>query len=237
MYRAAVLLVIALTAAPGQQPLAFEVATIKPLQGFVNARADFSGPRITLSGYALEGLLMDVYGVDGWQLVGGPVWRDTDPFEIIAKAPGDAAPAPGQRRQMLQSLLEDRFKLRVHREMRAAPVYALLVAKNGPKLRKSTAADPSWSIGGNEMMFRKQTIESLAQRLSESAGLGRPVLDKTALSGEWDFTLNFMPNPPLDSNVPDVFTALQEQLGLKLESQKAAVEHLIIDHAERPSPY
>lgn len=236
MAKAAVVLLLACVIAPAQQPLAFEVATIKPLQGFVNARANFSGPRVTLSGYALEGLLMDAYGVESWQLVGGPVWRDTDPFEIVAKAPGDAAPTPEQRRQLLQSLLEDRFKLKVHRETREAPVYALTVAKNGPKLTRSTATDSLYSAGGREMKFQKRTMDFLAKQLSASARLGRPVLDKTALTGEWDFTLNFMPNPPPDSNVPDVFTALQEQLGLRLESQKAPVEHLIIDHAEKPSP-
>jgi uncharacterized protein (TIGR03435 family) len=235
MAKAAVLLLIACAIAPAQQPLAFEVATIKPLQGYVNARGSLSGPRVTLSGYALEGLIMDAYQVDSWQLVGGPVWRDTDPFEIVAKAPGDAEPTPEQGRQMLQSLLADRFRLKVHREMRDAPVYALVVAKNGPKLTKSTAADSSYTVG-REMKFQKQTMASLALRLSGSAHLGRPVLDKTGLAGEWDFTLTFMPNPPPDSNVPDVFTALQEQLGLKLESQRAPVEHLIIDHAEKPTP-
>ncbi len=236
MAKAAVFFLLACAVAPAQQPLAFEVATVKPLEGFANAHANFSGPRITLSGYALEGLVMDAYGVESWQLVGGPVWRDTDPFEIVAKAPGNAAPTPEQRRQMLQSLLEDRFKLKVHRELRDAPVYAMVLAKNGPKLTKSSAADSFYSVGGHEMKFQKETMESLAKQLSSSARLGRPVLDKTALAGEWDFTLNFMPNPPPDANVPDVFTALQEQLGLKLESQKAPVEHLIIDHAEKPSP-
>ena len=133
----AALLMIAFASALAQPPLAFEVATIKPLDGFVNARASFSGPRMTLSGYALQGLLMDAYQVDSWQIAGGPVWRDTDPFEIVAKAPGNAAPSPEDRRLMLRALLEDRFKLKVHRELREAPVYALVVAKNGPKLTKS----------------------------------------------------------------------------------------------------
>jgi uncharacterized protein (TIGR03435 family) len=235
MTKAAALVLIGCAIAPAQQPLAFELATIKPLQGYVNARGSASGPRITLSGYALEGLLMDAYGVESWQLVGGPVWRDTDPFEIVAKAPGDTAPTPEQSRQMLRTLLEDRFKLKVHRELRDAPVYALVVAKNGPKLKKSTANDPLFTGSGREMKFQKLTMDFFAKQLSSSAGLGRPVLDKTGLTGEWDFTLRFMRNPPPDSNIPGVFTALQEQLGLKLESQKAQVEHLIIDHAEKPS--
>src|SRR5580692_2345260 len=83
-------------AANAQERLAFEVASIKPIPGFVNARGNTSGPGITLSGYALEGLIMDAYQVESWQLSGGPAWRDTDPFEIIAKAPGDASPTPAQ---------------------------------------------------------------------------------------------------------------------------------------------
>jgi uncharacterized protein (TIGR03435 family) len=94
-------------AAKAQGTLAFEVASIKPIPGFVNARANVSGPRITLSGYALEGLIMDAYQVEPWQLSGGPAWCDTDPFEIIAKAPGDASPTPVQVHEMLRSLLEE----------------------------------------------------------------------------------------------------------------------------------
>jgi uncharacterized protein (TIGR03435 family) len=88
---------MALARAQSQQhaaPAAFEVASIKPLQGFINARANISGPRVTMSGYGLEGLVMDVYKVASWQISGGPVWLRTDPFEIVAKAPGDAGPTP-----------------------------------------------------------------------------------------------------------------------------------------------
>jgi len=243
MAKVAVTLTVLVTAgtvlvtAGAQDRLAFEVATVKPLPGFVNARANFSGPRITLSGYALEGLIMDLYKVESWQIAGGPDWLDNQPFEIVAKAPGDAAPTPEERRRMLQTLLEERFRLRIHRETREAPVYVLVVAKNGPKLTKSTASDSFYSVGGHEMKFQKQTMESLAKRLSGSARLGRPVLDETAVNGEWDFTLSFLPDPPADSNVPDIFTALQEQVGLKLESRKAPLEYLIVDHAERPSAY
>src|ERR1700722_4799297 len=135
-------------ASNAQERLAFEVASIKPIPGFVNARGNASGPRITLSGYALEGLIMDAYQVESWQLSGGPAWRDTDPFEIIAKAPGDASPPPAQAREMLQSLLEERFKLKVHRESKESPIYALVVEKNGPKLRRSAGSDFSYSAGG-----------------------------------------------------------------------------------------
>jgi uncharacterized protein (TIGR03435 family) len=224
-------LLMAGTMALGQSPPAFEVASIKPVEGFPNARFNVSGPRVTMSGFALEGLVMDAYKVEPWQLSGGPAWRDTDPFDILAKVPGDSAPNPEQIRRMLQTLLEDRFKLKVHREMKEGPVYALVVNKKGPKLKPSISAHSSFSAGGPrrtvQLTFQKQTMEYLALQLSHSGGLGRPVLDKTGLSGVWDLTLTFAGGNPLpDSNVPDIFTAVQEQLGLKLESQKALVEKL-----------
>jgi uncharacterized protein (TIGR03435 family) len=228
-------------ASNAQERLAFEVASIKPMPGFVNARGNVSGPRITLSGYALEGLIMDAYHVESWQLSGGPAWRDTDPFEIIAKAPGDASPTPVQVREMLRSLLEERFKLKVHRETREGPIYALLIEKNGPKLKKSTAIDVSYSVVGGpgeavKRIFKKVSMNFFANQIASQAELGRPVLDRTGLAGEWDFELTFVQGAaPTNSDLPDLFTALREQLGLKLESQKGPVEKLIIDRADRPS--
>jgi uncharacterized protein (TIGR03435 family) len=229
------------SAARAQETLAFEVASIKPIPGFVNARANVSGARITLSGYALEGLIMDAYHVESWQLSGGPTWRDTDPFEIIAKAPGDASPTPVQVREMLRSLLEERFKLKVHRETKEGPIYALVVEKNGPKLKKTTASEFSYSAGGGprgvvKLVYHKVSMNFFANQIASQAQLGRPVLDRTALAGEWDFELTFVQGAaPSNSDLPDLFSALREQLGLKLESQKGLVEKLIIDRAERPS--
>jgi len=134
-------------AANAQQPIEFEVASIKPLSGFVNARGNASGPRITLSGYALQGLIMEAYQVESWQVSGGPPWRDTDPFEIIAEAPGDTSPTPAQVREMLRQLLQKRFRLKVHRMTQEGGIYALILAKNGPKLKKSTAGDFGYSVG------------------------------------------------------------------------------------------
>jgi uncharacterized protein (TIGR03435 family) len=223
-----------------QERLAFEVASIKPIQGFVNARGNASGPRITLSGYALEGLIMDAYQVQSWQLSGGPAWRDTDPFEIIAKAPGDASPTPVQVREMLRSLLEERFKLKVHRETKEGPIYALVVEKNGPKLRRSTGSDFSYSAGGLggtvKLSYKKVSMNFFANQIASQAQLGRPVVDRTGLAGDWDLELTFVQSAaPPNSDLPDLFTALREQLGLKLESQKGPVEKLIIDGAKRPT--
>jgi uncharacterized protein (TIGR03435 family) len=226
-------------ASNAQERLAFEVASIKPIQGFVNARGNASGPRITLSGYALEGLIMEAYQVQSWQLSGGPAWRDTDPFEIIAKASGDASPTPVQIREMLRSLLEERFKLKVHRETKDGPIYALVVEKNGPKLRKSTGSDFSYSAGGLggavKLSYKKVSMNFFANQIASQAQLGRPVVDRTGLAGDWDFELTFVQGAaPPNSDLPDLFTGLRE-LGLKLESQKGPVEMLIIDGAKRPT--
>jgi uncharacterized protein (TIGR03435 family) len=234
----------AVTLARAQSP-AFEVASIKPFQGLpLNVYMNTSGPRVTISEYGLPGLLMTAYQVEPWQILGGPVWMETDRFNIAANAPGESAPAPEQVRQMLQTLLADRFQLKVHREKREGPVYALVVDKKGPKLTLSTSADSTFTLGGGvrgvRLTFQKQTMEYLALQLSNNGGLGRKVLDKTGFTGSYDFQLNWAAgndgNPPPDSNEPGLFTALQEQLGLKLEPQKAPVEMLIIDRAEKPSP-
>jgi uncharacterized protein (TIGR03435 family) len=127
----------------------------------------------------------------------------------------------------------------VHREKKEGPVYALVVDKKGPKLTRSTAADSTFSTGGGtrgiRMTFQKQTTGYLALQLSNSGGLGREVMDKTGLTGTWDCTLHWVANPLPDSDEPGLFTAVQEQLGLKLEPQRALVDMLIVDHAEKPS--
>jgi uncharacterized protein (TIGR03435 family) len=241
------LIVVATTMAmaPAQTPPAFEVASIKPFRGLpMNVRFNVSGPRVTITEYGLQGLLMAAYKVEPWQISGGPVWLETDRFDVSANAPGEGTPSPDQIRQMLQTLLADRFQLKVRFEKKEGLVYALVVDKHGPKLKPSNSADSSFTLGGRartvQLTFQKQTMEYLALQLSNSGGLGREVLDKTGLAGTWDFQLNWAAgndgNPPPDSNEPGLFTAVQEQLGLKLEPRKAPVEILVIDHAEKPSP-
>jgi uncharacterized protein (TIGR03435 family) len=121
-----------------------------------------------------------------------------------------------------------------------APSTALVVEKNGPKLRKSTGSDSSYSAGGLggavKLSYKKVSLKFFANQLASQAQLGRPVVDRTGIAGDWDFELTFMQAAaPPNSDLPDLFTALREQLGMKLESQKGPVEKLIIDRAERPS--
>jgi uncharacterized protein (TIGR03435 family) len=248
-YRMAAALIAILVAAGAigsaqQQTLSFEVASIKTFQGLpLNVSMNVSGPRVTISEYGLPGLLMTAYQVEPWQISGGPAWRDTDRFNIVANAPGAASPNPQQLRLMLQALLADRFQLKVHREKREGPVFALVLDKGGPKLKPSTSVNSSFTMGGStrtvQLTFQKATMEFLALQLSNSGGLGREVIDKTGVTGDYDFRLEWAAgadgNPPPDSTSPGLFTALREQLGLKLEPRKAHFEMLVIDHAEKPS--
>ena len=239
----ALLVVAGVIESAQEQTPAFEVASIKSFQGLpLNVSMNISGPRVTISEYGLPGLLMTAYQVEPWQISGGPAWLDTDRFNIVANAPGAGSPTAQQVRLMLRTFLADRFQLKVHREMREGPVFALVLDKRGPKLKRSTSADSSFTLGGGrtvQMTFQKSTTGFLALQLSNSGGLGREVVDKTGLTGDYDFKLEWAAgadgNPP-DSNEPGLFTALQEQLGLKLEPRKAPLEMLVIDHAEKPSP-
>jgi len=152
--------------------------------------------------------------------------------------------------QMVQQLLADRFKLAVHRETKELPAYALVVAKSGPKLTatKDTGGGKGTSSGDGHLTATGLTMARLAQTLTQilSRELGRVVIDKTGIVGEYDLSLTWTPDdrsaaaantskdtPDLPG--PSIFTALQEQLGLKLESTKAPVETLVIDHIEEPS--
>jgi uncharacterized protein (TIGR03435 family) len=197
---------------------------------------------------------------------GGPSWINTDRYTINAKAEG-APSRPMIMGPMLRALLEDRFQLKVRREIREVPVYNLTVARNGPKLKMAKegtcptpGGPPGVSCPGSVWFERKglnlivdqqATLDDFVRMLIQR--LDRPVIDKTGIKGIFDFHLEFAPdttlgNPPgggdptaapadapADLRGPSIFTALQEQLGLKLESTKGPGEVLVIDHVERPS--
>jgi uncharacterized protein (TIGR03435 family) len=184
---------------------------------------------------------MEAYRVASYQISGGPAWLATDRFDINAKASGDRTLTADQKREMLRALLEDRFHLKVHRKVKEQSVYSLVVAKGGPKLKTSSADEQSGMTLGSkgqtlEMRFSKWNMARLAGQISGNEG--RKVVDKTGLSGEYDFTLSYLDDRRAvggQEDGPSLFTALQEQLGLKLESQKGPVEVLVIDHADKPS--
>jgi uncharacterized protein (TIGR03435 family) len=234
-------------AASAQQP-AFEVASIRlssyqggPLR--VTARVDADG--IDFSNVTPRLCIQRAYGVKPYQLT-GPDWINSERYMIVAKSAG--AVPQDKILVMLQTLLTERFKLAIHREAKEMPVYALVVSKSGSKLKEATDGGATQIGGdGDEIVFERASMQTLAGTLARS--VNRPVIDATGLKGLYNFRLAWAddnspnPNGPVagasgasdPADAPSVFTALQERLGLKLESRKAPVDALVIDHIERPS--
>jgi uncharacterized protein (TIGR03435 family) len=259
--RKLLLAALAITALAGSIPaqpgpaaaLEFEVASVKPVLGEVPNHP--VGLRIhhgtlNVDDARLRQIIGLAYGIQRVNVQGGPDWLDTDKYNIIAKA-GSADASPDQIKAMLQTLLADRFKLALHRETKELPVYTLVVGKNGSKLQEAkeeerTTVTNGAAAGRIQMTFQKHTLATLVNTLANM--LGSPVLDKTGLTGRYDFKLEWAPDlprrvngdPPLINGVPvesgpDIFLALQEQLGLKLEKKKGPAEVLVVDHAEKAS--
>jgi uncharacterized protein (TIGR03435 family) len=270
--------------------LEFEVAAVRPVVRNANGSSPrpqtIGGPgtekptRITYLNYPLKWLLQTAYGLKDYQIA-GPDWLNSEQCVIEATIRLDATKE--QSNEMLRNLLEDRFKMALHRETRNLPVYELTLIKRGPKLKESlkeganggeplppakgfgaplfglleekdgflrlppgmpipamggpaatwgTASGIQYAVGGN------QTIAGLATFLSNRSG--RPVVDKTGLTGNWDYNLEFAsgaaaansPDNPSDPS-PELVTAVREELGLKLESKKGPIEILVIDHMEK----
>jgi len=237
---------------------AFEAASIKPSPPETRffSMNDLPGGRLTATGATLGDLLELAYHLESFQITGGPNWLNSARYDIIATANGDAVTAE-QKRKMIQSLLEDRFKVVVHRETRQLPIYELTVARGGSKLKSAETATcpdppaPSNPCGGFRISHRslmignKVTVTQLATDLSFL--LGRLVVDKTRMNGIFDIRLEWTPDPNLGKasgdaeprptgDGPSIFTAVQEQLGLKLESRRGPAEILVVDQAESPSP-
>lgn len=186
-------------------------------------------------------------------ITGGPNWLDGARYDVEARA--ESPPTHAQMKVMLQSMLTDRFKLRLHREERDVQGYALVVARGGPTLQESRGNEPAGmrSMGGGPVTASKTTMAALAKLLE--LRLGQPVEDRTGLMGMYNFTLSWTPGteerPPFGGNLPPdirekleanrdasgttLFTALQEQLGLRLQSQRVRGEILVIENAQRPS--
>ena len=286
----------------------FEVASVKPAAPItgnmirVGMRGGPGSPdpgQITYSNVTVKNVLMNAYGVKGFQIT-GPGWLDSERYDIVAKVPRGATKA--EFMAMLQNLLAERFKLTLHREKKDLPMYALVVGKNGPKMKESvedaapkgggpadgpaavmgkptvdrdgfpvlppaaagrTAVSLALMNGNVRMTASKQPMSGLAEDLSRQLDL--PVVDMTGLTGKYEYTLSYAPEggigfrpppgiglpppaaPPAGEggpgmpmagapdggSSPNLFTALQEQLGLKLEQRKGPVDLLVIDHLEK----
>jgi len=246
----------------------FEVSTVKPSKS-EDGRSGirFSPDGISMSEVSLEFLLRMAFGVENDRLLAIPGWAKSDRYDIDAKV--DAADVPklesldfDQRKSMFLPLLVDRFNLKYHHETKELPVYELVIAKGGSKLKVSKAEEipssngPShhfkMGMGSGGIESQGTSIESLIQALSPQ--VGRTIIDKTGLTGYYDYSLKWTPDnspPPMaggpeggpprgdaasDAGGPSLFTAIQEQLGLKLEPQKGPVDVIVIDHIDPPSP-
>jgi len=254
-FDAAALVAGILAQTPRPQFDAFEVATIKPsdntLGRFIRMQ---SANRLQAHNHAVRTLIAAAYDMSPQAILGGPAWIDSEHWEILAKTPGDVRPNLPEQMAMLRQLLAARFKLAFHREPKQLSIYALSVAKGGPKLKESTASPDATPQGPPPLMFvlsptlvrlpaRYATMAEFASVLQRSP-FERPVVDRTGLAGRFDFDLEFAPDEslwggilprPENSDKPDLFKAIQEQLGLKLEAARGQVEALVIDHVELPS--
>src|SRR5579883_151928 len=209
-----------------QQPR-FEVAAIRPSNadpgssGFSSRHGRLVGSNVTL-----KRSIIGAYSVGPNQVVGGPDWLDSDRFDINAKADEDAGDS--KLMLMLQSLLADRFHLVLHRETRPLQAYVIEVAKGGPKLEKAKTQESTTESGRGVLKVRGTTMDRFAQVLARQMDL--PVVNQTGLEGAFDFKLEWTPEN--ERSKPDagtsIFTAIQEQLGLRLRAQKAPVEVLVI---------
>jgi uncharacterized protein (TIGR03435 family) len=223
---------------------AFEVASIRPHQGPLHSIMGFdsSGPRLKLEGYTLRGLIMEAYNLRNYQV--SMAAEDDTFFDVAAKAEGDGSPTRAEFRQMLRALLAERFNLKAHYDLKEMPVYALVVGKNGSKFKES-ASDTTLKglVGVNgrnqTLTMPRETMESLANDIWNSNFVDRPVVDRTDLHGTYDIKLEATPAFRIEKNPQpedlSVFTAIQDQLGLKLEPAKANVQILAVDHVEKPS--
>lgn len=241
--------------------LSFEVASIKPdhLDGH-STRISYDNNSLLTSGTTLKRLIEFAYNIGDFQLSGGPAWVDSETYKIEAKIDQETVAALSklprdqsgeQRRAMVQELLAERFNLKLTHSTKELPIYALMVAKNGPKLSRSASTDSAHgglSNHNGEVTVKATTMSGFAEWLSKI--VGRKVVDKTGLEERYDFAMKYddrrqalvatLPADgasaaAFDSSGPSIFTALQEQLGLKLDSQKGPVETLVIESVEKPS--
>jgi uncharacterized protein (TIGR03435 family) len=235
----------------------FEVATIKPMDP--NSLGRYirmqSTNRFYAKGFTLQALVAAAYSLTPRAISGGAAWTDADRYDILASTPGDVQPNLDEQMSMLRKLLADRFQLTFHREPKELPVYALTLAKGGPKLKESTAPAgelpylintiyPEEKGGVHALLPARNATMAQFTAMLQRGVLDRMVLDNTGLSGKYDFELEWTPDDnqfggqlprSAEPTKPNLFTALQEQLGLKLEATKGVVAALVIERAERPS--
>lgn len=226
---------------------AFEVASIKPADPDARGSSSHTDRRfMTIKNWTLKRLVQRAFGVEDYQVTGGPNWLDTYRFDINAKVDESEPELKGKEGQdrikaMLESLLGERFEFQFHRETKQLPIYNLVTAKSGFKLTAAKDTGSS-STNSNNGRLTCKGVSMPAFAVFLSGAMERPVLDATGVLGVFDFKLEWSTQDVAakapDANElagPSIFTALQEQLGLKLESTKGPVEIIVVDHAEKPT--
>lgn len=237
----------------GQAPAGpkFEVATVKPTDpNFGGILIQLPGGTLSLRGFTLKDIISFAYDVDNRQVFDVPKALDSERYDVVGKAEKPLNLQSPEIKPMVQALLAERFQLQIHRETREIPVYVLTVAKGGHKMKVRTEGDGGDPVSllfrGANVPGRNATIDMLAGGLQKLV-LDRPVIDKTGLKGKYDFDLSWRPDvtqfggrggtlpAASDNDRPDIFTALQEQLGLKLDAEKGPGQVIVVDKAEKPS--
>jgi len=235
------------TAAASTKLPAYDIVSVKP-----HKSSSGGGVRIAPDGEYIEGttvsnLIMNAYELTmPSQISDLPAWADSDEFDIEAKmdeyttAAIQKLPQDERWREqdlMMQALLADRFQLKVHHETRELPVYDLVIAKGGPKMKAAPAdLHSGWSMGNGRFEGKSVPIDSLVYGLSNT--VGRVVTNKTGLTGNYGITLKWTPDGQQETadSGPSIFAALEEQLGLRLVAAKGPVDTIVVDHLEKPSP-
>ncbi|HEY1744811.1 MAG TPA: TIGR03435 family protein [Granulicella sp.] len=238
----------------------FDVVSIKPNKSGSgnNNSTSFSGESFSATNISVKMLLEDAYDVKQDLISGLPGWASSDRFDIHAKVVEPDLEllkklTPKQAEGMLQAILVDRFQLKVHTETKTLPVYEMVVVKDGPKFKASAPEGSPEDKSPNDVARGAMTVQSTVQN-TELTGhaiplasfanmltdqLHRTVIDKTGLTGQYDLLLKWTSDDTSDassdSSTPSIFTALQEQLGLKLQSSKGPVDTLVVDRVEMPS--
>jgi uncharacterized protein (TIGR03435 family) len=221
----------------------FEAASIKPANPGNGIDITISpGGRLTVTGLTLHQLIEQAYGIEKYQITGGPVWISQDGYDILAAPPvSSRVPTRKEVMQMLQALLADRFHLKLHRESKESTVYALVVSSKGAKLQPTKGPNERPLVGNGYNLDHDSpdvtyyisgqnvSMPLLAAKLASF--VRHPVTDETGLSGSFDFKFEYAGGNDNDF----LFTAIQKELGLKLDSRKGSIEILAIDHAEKPS--
>jgi uncharacterized protein (TIGR03435 family) len=221
----------------------FAVTTIKPHDP-ASSRQGFNteGNRFTIRNESLANLMSFAYSIHPRQIVDAPDWLFHDRFDIEGRADAEGEPSLRQQQEMLQKLLADRFQLQFTRERRELPVYAIQIAKAGPRLTPAAhpEAEPDQQGNGHgtetTLTFTSTSMSDFVMAMGFF--VDRPVVDQTGLAGRYDFSIRYTydeahatdPNAP-----PGLFTAIQEQLGLKLQPLKAPVDVFVLTHLDHPS--